>query len=62
MPYEISTDYDKEKQDKIIAAMDLITYKTASCIRFVKRTTEKNFIKFKKLDGCYSYVRISIIK
>ena len=37
--------------------MELITYKTGACIRFVERTNEANYVHFRKIGGCYSYVR-----
>lgn len=36
--------------------MDLLTQKTSSCVTFVERTTQTNYIKIKRLQGCYSYL------
>lgn len=57
VPYLIDTgSYSSSELATIRHAMDLITSKTGQCITFVPRTTETNYIRIKRLSGCYSYV------
>lgn len=57
VPYLIDTgSYSSNEINTIKHAMDLITSKTSQCIRFVPRTTQSNYIRIRRLSGCYSYV------
>jgi hypothetical protein len=58
VPYVIDEKvmYNKFHKDNIKYAMEMIQYKTG-CIKFRKRTTEKDFILFTMREsGCWSYV------
>jgi len=55
IPYEISADYTTDQRTVIAFAMS--TYHNNTCIRFVPRTCEKNYIRiYKSGGGCWSYV------
>lgn len=58
VPYIIdpAAGYTQSEINVIKHGMDLLTTKTTSCITFVERTTQANYIKIKKLNGCYSYL------
>lgn len=45
-----------ENKKLIRDAMDLIELKTAKCVKFVNRNSERNYISIQKLSGCWSYV------
>ncbi|XP_032781961.2 hatching enzyme 1.2 [Daphnia magna] len=55
IPYVISADYSALQRQIIASGMS--TYHNKTCIRFVPRTTERNYISiFKSGQGCWSYV------
>ncbi|CAL4170425.1 unnamed protein product, partial [Meganyctiphanes norvegica] len=54
IPYDISASYDKRERATIALAMKSFHEKT--CIRFVPRTIEKDYIHLLKHDGCSSSV------
>nr|CAH0109024.1 unnamed protein product [Daphnia galeata] len=55
IPYVISADYTPEQRS--IIAFGMKAYHDNTCIRFVPRTCEKNYITiFKSGGGCYSYI------
>ncbi|XP_057379761.1 hatching enzyme 1.2-like isoform X1 [Daphnia carinata] len=55
IPYVIATTFTAEQRNIIAFAMS--TYHNKTCIRFVPRTTETNYISiFKSGQGCWSYV------
>uniref|UniRef100_A0A0N8CA37 Metalloendopeptidase n=1 Tax=Daphnia magna TaxID=35525 RepID=A0A0N8CA37_9CRUS len=55
IPYVISATYTAQQRQIIASAMS--TYHNRTCIRFVPRTTERNYISiFKSGQGCWSYV------
>ncbi|EFX86899.1 hypothetical protein DAPPUDRAFT_221724 [Daphnia pulex] len=55
IPYVIDSTYSTEQRNIIASAMD--AYHTKTCIRFVPRTTETNYIKiYKSGGGCWSYI------
>lgn len=57
VPYIIDTgSYSSSEIATIKHAMDLINTKTSQCISFVPRTSETNYIRIRRLSGCYSYV------
>eukprot|EP00794_Sanderia_malayensis_P014216 gene14216-15699_t len=55
VPYEISSgEFTQSEQDSIVSALKIFEAKT--CLTFVLRSTQAHWIKFQKLDGCYSPV------
>ncbi|XP_042885314.1 hatching enzyme 1.2-like [Penaeus japonicus] len=54
IPYVISSSYSKSERSTIAAAM--AEFHRSTCIRFVPRNTEKDYIHILKGDGCYSSV------
>jgi len=56
VPYSISNVFSSENKKLIRDAMDLIELKTAKCVKFVNRNSERNYISIQKLSGCWSYV------
>ncbi|XP_046456657.1 astacin-like [Daphnia pulex] len=55
IPYEISAEYTSEQRATIAFAMS--DYHDNTCIRFVPRTCEKNYLTlFKSGGGCWSFV------
>ncbi|XP_029438935.1 astacin-like metalloendopeptidase [Rhinatrema bivittatum] len=54
VPYTISSVYNATDKTLIAAAMQEFT--TLTCIRFVARTTESDYVQIKSVDGCWSYL------
>ncbi|XP_015918985.1 astacin-like metalloprotease toxin 5 [Parasteatoda tepidariorum] len=54
VPYVISSDIDAEKRRNIFAAFAY--YHENTCLEFVARTTERDYIKIHNGTGCTSYV------
>ncbi|KAM8939156.1 embryonic protein UVS.2-like [Pelodytes ibericus] len=54
VPYTISPDYNANQLSTIAAAMQ--DFATLTCVRFVPRTTEPDFIAIISDSGCWSYV------
>ncbi|KAM9426785.1 high choriolytic enzyme 1-like [Pholidichthys leucotaenia] len=54
VPFVISNQYNNYEKRMIIRAMRDFHSKT--CIRFVDRTTQYDYISFVNRDGCFSYV------
>ncbi|MPC15145.1 Zinc metalloproteinase nas-4 [Portunus trituberculatus] len=54
IPYVISSSYNKKERAVIAVAMN--TYHQNTCVRFVPRTVEKDYIHIHKGDGCSSVV------
>ncbi|XP_047482458.1 zinc metalloproteinase nas-15-like [Penaeus chinensis] len=54
IPYVISSSYSKSERSTIAAAM--AEFHRSTCIRFVPRNSEKDYIHILRGDGCYSSV------
>ncbi|XP_071972597.1 embryonic protein UVS.2-like [Engystomops pustulosus] len=54
VPYNLSSDYGDSHLKVFQTAMD--EYETLTCVRFVNRTTEKDYLNIVSRQGCYSYV------
>ncbi|KAM4723164.1 embryonic protein UVS.2-like [Rhinophrynus dorsalis] len=54
VPYNLSADYNQNQVALFAAAMQ--EFETLTCVRFVPRTVESNFLAIKSLDGCWSYL------
>ncbi|KAI6652842.1 Zinc metalloproteinase nas-14-like [Oopsacas minuta] len=54
VPYELSSSLSQVARNAIITAMEF--YVSRSCIEFVVRTTEPNWLYFFPGRGCYSYI------
>ncbi|KAL3993375.1 importin subunit alpha-1/8 [Sarotherodon galilaeus] len=54
VPVSISSVYSTQERNIIINA--LLTFHESTCIRFVWRTDQVNFLYFFSGEGCYSYV------
>lgn len=54
VPYEFSADFGSGNKDAVTNAMRVFEAKT--CLKFKPHTTERNWLKFVRKDGCYSSV------
>ncbi|XP_020483862.2 high choriolytic enzyme 2-like isoform X1 [Labrus bergylta] len=54
VPVTISSQYTREEQNIIIRA--LLTFHQSTCIRFMWRRRERNYIYFYSGSGCFSYL------
>nr|XP_024659432.1 high choriolytic enzyme 1-like isoform X1 [Maylandia zebra] len=54
VPVSISSVYSTQERNIIISA--LLTFHESTCIRFVWRTDQVNYLYFFSGEGCYSYV------
>ncbi|CAH2326019.1 astacin-like metalloendopeptidase [Pelobates cultripes] len=54
VPYTLSNNYTSDEKYIIQAAMDELMVLT--CIQFVVRTTESNYLRIHPNDGCWSYI------
>ncbi|KAM8939155.1 embryonic protein UVS.2-like [Pelodytes ibericus] len=54
VPYTISPDYMAAEAGVISSAMQ--EYTTLTCIRFIERKTEVDYIQIQSVDGCWSYL------
>ncbi|KAH3882757.1 hypothetical protein DPMN_006702 [Dreissena polymorpha] len=54
VPYVIDTVFDSASRKELQAAMD--EYHQKTCIRWVPRNAEKDFVHFKQISGCYSSI------
>ncbi|XP_077119039.1 astacin-like metalloendopeptidase [Ranitomeya variabilis] len=54
IPYIFSPEYDEGHKKVMLDAMKDV--EASTCMRFVERSMEKDFINIKPLDGCYSYI------
>ncbi|XP_018415222.1 PREDICTED: astacin-like metalloendopeptidase [Nanorana parkeri] len=54
VPYTLSDNYTSEEKAMIQAAMEEVTVVT--CIRFVPRHQEPNYLRIQPYDGCWSYI------
>ncbi|XP_069481361.1 embryonic protein UVS.2-like [Ambystoma mexicanum] len=52
--YTLSSTYSSADVSAITDAMQ--EFSTLTCIRFVNRTTESNYLQIQSVDGCWSYV------
>ncbi|CAI9615068.1 unnamed protein product [Staurois parvus] len=54
VPYSISSDFSPSEINTIRNAMD--EFETLTCVRFVSRKTEDNYLNITDTDGCSSFV------
>ncbi|XP_029009579.2 hatching enzyme 1.2-like [Betta splendens] len=54
VPYAVANHYFSEELDVIRGAMD--SFSNSTCILFVPRSDQKDFLHIQSLPGCYSYV------
>ncbi|XP_068117087.1 hatching enzyme 1.2-like isoform X2 [Hyperolius riggenbachi] len=54
VPYTLSNNYTSEEKEIIQAAMEEVT--AVTCIRFIPRREEPNYLRIQPYDGCWSYV------
>ncbi|KAM9302118.1 embryonic protein UVS.2-like [Gastrophryne carolinensis] len=54
VPYTLSDNYTSEEKEIIQAAMEEVTVVT--CIQFIPRQKEVNYLRIQPYDGCWSYV------
>ncbi|XP_061089991.1 hatching enzyme 1.2-like [Conger conger] len=54
VPYTMSSRFSRYQKKRIENAMK--TFNTETCIRFVPRSHQRDFISIKSRDGCYSYL------
>ncbi|NXU57032.1 ASTL metalloendopeptidase, partial [Turnix velox] len=53
IPYVLDSAYEESHKKAIRDAM--AEFKTLTCINFVKRNTERDFLNIRSLDGCWSH-------
>uniref|UniRef100_A0A672YR69 Metalloendopeptidase n=1 Tax=Sphaeramia orbicularis TaxID=375764 RepID=A0A672YR69_9TELE len=53
VPYIISSVYSEEVS---IIERGLFSFHDVSCIRFIKRTSQRDYLNIQSLNGCYSYI------
>ncbi|XP_035521078.1 high choriolytic enzyme 1-like [Morone saxatilis] len=54
VPYVIANDYTS--RERAVIERGLQSFHSVSCIRFVPRASERDYIHIQSLDGCFSYV------
>ncbi|CAI9583138.1 unnamed protein product [Staurois parvus] len=54
IPYTISSDYSSSDKGVFLGAME--EFATLTCVRFIPRTTESNFLQIMADSRCWSYV------
>ncbi|XP_075044745.1 hatching enzyme 1.2-like [Mixophyes fleayi] len=54
VPYTLSSDYTSADTAVIYSAIQ--EYTSLTCIRFVERKTETDYIQIRSVDGCWSYL------
>ncbi|XP_070490773.1 hatching enzyme 1.2-like [Chironomus tepperi] len=54
VPYVIDADYSSSERNLILTAMNEISTKT--CVSFIPRSTQTDYIRIFSGDGCWSYV------
>ncbi|XP_064182281.1 hatching enzyme 1.2-like isoform X5 [Anguilla rostrata] len=54
VPYTVSNEFPYYQKKRIENAMR--TFNTETCIRFVPRSSQRDFISIESRDGCYSYL------
>uniref|UniRef100_A0AAQ6IK96 Metalloendopeptidase n=1 Tax=Anabas testudineus TaxID=64144 RepID=A0AAQ6IK96_ANATE len=54
IPYVIANSYTSQQLRVITTAIN--SFSASTCIRFIPRTTQTDYINIQSLDGCYSYV------
>ncbi|XP_064182274.1 hatching enzyme 1.2-like isoform X7 [Anguilla rostrata] len=54
VPYTVSNEFSYYHKKRIENAME--TFNTETCIRFVPRSSQRDFISIESRDGCYSYL------
>ncbi|KAK2842718.1 hypothetical protein Q5P01_012918 [Channa striata] len=54
VPYILSSVYSP--REVAVIERGLQSFDEVSCIRFVKRTDQRDFLKIQSLNGCYSYI------
>ncbi|XP_029288961.1 high choriolytic enzyme 1-like [Cottoperca gobio] len=54
VPYVIADHYTS--RERAVIEHGLQSFSSVSCIRFIPRTSERDYIHIQSLDGCYSYL------
>lgn len=54
IPYIIADHYSAEEVDVILKGIE--SFSVSTCIRFIPRTNQDEYIYIQSLDGCYSFV------
>ncbi|XP_078139306.1 high choriolytic enzyme 1-like isoform X2 [Centroberyx gerrardi] len=54
VPFIIASHYSS--RERAIIERGLLSFHSVSCIRFVPRNQERDYLHIQSLDGCYSYV------
>ncbi|XP_055773707.1 hatching enzyme 1.2-like [Salvelinus fontinalis] len=54
VPYTLSSDFDSYSQGKIKYAMN--TFHTKTCVRFVQRSNQRDYLSIESRSGCSSWV------
>uniref|UniRef100_A0AAQ6IW02 Metalloendopeptidase n=1 Tax=Anabas testudineus TaxID=64144 RepID=A0AAQ6IW02_ANATE len=57
IPYVIANSYSKNLHDSLSVITTAInSFSASTCIRFIPRTTQTDYVNIQSLDGCYSLV------
>uniref|UniRef100_A0A3Q2VN40 Metalloendopeptidase n=1 Tax=Haplochromis burtoni TaxID=8153 RepID=A0A3Q2VN40_HAPBU len=54
VPYVIASHYSS--RERSIIERGLLSFQDVSCIRFVPRTNQRDYLNIQSINGCYSYV------
>ncbi|XP_018410010.1 PREDICTED: astacin-like metalloendopeptidase [Nanorana parkeri] len=54
VPYTLSPDYSSSDKTVFLTAME--EYATLTCVRFIERTSESDYLQIMSNSGCWSYV------
>uniref|UniRef100_A0A669DX68 Metalloendopeptidase n=1 Tax=Oreochromis niloticus TaxID=8128 RepID=A0A669DX68_ORENI len=54
VPYIIASHYSS--RERSIIERGLLSFQDVSCIRFVPRTNQRDYLNIQSINGCYSYV------
>uniref|UniRef100_A0A3Q0SY16 Metalloendopeptidase n=1 Tax=Amphilophus citrinellus TaxID=61819 RepID=A0A3Q0SY16_AMPCI len=54
VPYVIASHYSS--RERSIIERGLLSFSDVSCIRFVQRTNQRDYLSIQSVNGCYSYV------
>uniref|UniRef100_A0A6Q2Y3S3 Metalloendopeptidase n=1 Tax=Esox lucius TaxID=8010 RepID=A0A6Q2Y3S3_ESOLU len=54
VPYVISNQYSTRERSVIEGGLQ--TFAASTCVRFVRRTNQRDFVNIRSLSGCFSYI------
>lgn len=54
--FDSSSGFTSDERNRVINSMKIITRQTGGCLKFKERTSQNQYVVFKNLAGCWSYV------